>query len=153
MIFANEVRQGNKVLFGVIPVTIEGIHTYRMGTTKGEHFYVSGFVEADNYYAVEPYNLDPMPLTPGIMEKFGFVQDGFKQYPFPMPMHPEQFRELVLDLRGGYIWLREGSGSDRTEDSLVCLWNRDLTPTLHFHEFQNLYFALTRQELPINLQK
>ncbi len=44
------------------------------------------------------------------------------------------------------IWLACVDKNKRPTD-LVCLWNWDVNGTMHVHQLQNLYFALTGKEL------
>jgi hypothetical protein len=139
---------------------------------RGFCFYIRGMIKQNelrigNYYRCKIYNgnndvilpftwqefkythlFDPIPLTPEILEKCGFDINGFWEFEFIL----SDFSKLVLDLRQGYLWLRESDLSKKPEnDSIVCLWNRDLKKEIFLHQLQNLYFALTGEELDVSI--
>jgi hypothetical protein len=94
---------------------------------------------------------EPILLTPEILEKVGLSINGFYEFEWDIPMHKGQYRKLTLDLRGGFLYLREGSTNNRLEDDIVCLWNRDLKKEYYLHQLQNLYYSLTGEELEVEL--
>lgn len=146
MINANEVRIGNMVAAGVQEVTITGIHTYDIGQQKKNwHFYVNGFVGEN--YCFNPSGLDGLPLTVEWFLMFGFECDKYPNY--------TQYKKYVGDFKLIYkillkhngvteFWL-EGNGSydeyGETDLTDICKC---------VHQLQNLYFALTGQELTPN---
>ena len=88
----------------------------------------------------------PIPLTEEWHNKFGVKINGFKIFEYTLP------RKNNLDIKvifnGDYVMLRQGKG-DRNDD-ILSIWNKDLTNRDMFvHEWQNLYFALTNEELTI----
>jgi hypothetical protein len=93
---------------------------------------------------------EPIPLTEEWHNKFGTSKNGFKSFEYVLP------RKNNIDLKviftGDYVMLRQGQGT--LEDDVVSIWNKDLTKRdMYVHEWQNLYFALTGEELTIeNLQ-
>lgn len=71
----------------------------------------------------------PIPLTPEILEKCGFIKD-----------------RSTMSLLGGYIiWF------ERREDKLFLCTDESSKQILFLHDFQNIYFALNGEELKINL--
>ena len=91
-------------------------------------------------------DLFPIPLTEEWHNKFGVKINGFKIFEYTLP------RKNNLDIKvifsGDYVMLRQGKG-DRNDD-ILSIWNKDLTNRDMFvHEWQNLYFALTNEELTI----
>ncbi len=143
MIEAKDVRVENKVLFGIVPVTIKGIHTQKVFHEKGqaqqEHFYVDDFVEFSQYYAVDGYNLDPLPLTEDILLKCGFEVDedaGNWHSPEHTIYRTKGFRVGIKDDYIGWY--------NQADDDFYS----SFYPQLHYlHQLQNLYFALTQTEL------
>lgn len=130
MIKANELRIGNWVNEFGDTVIIE----------KGE--------EIDSHHQ----NFEPIPITPEILEKAGFVKDGFNCYNRCISWWSEtQLKQLSFS--GDYLYIREGElKENRIKDSIVVLWNKDLhKERFALHQLQNLYFALTGTELEINL--
>jgi hypothetical protein len=78
--------------------------------------------------------LMPIPLTPEILEKAGFKFDGdFNSY---------SISSVILSKN--YCLCSIG-------DEYLCELNRIGKPIKHIHQLQNLYFALTGEELQIIL--
>lgn len=126
MISEKEVRIGNLVAAGVVPVTIVGIHTYDiLEHKKKAHFYVDGFVGAN--YCFGPNDLEGIPLAEEWFGKLGFEYD------------------LHTHSRGN-IWLAITS-TGRYDVFLAGLYNGSQTTIEFVHELQNLYYALIGTEL------
>jgi len=107
MIKANELRIGNWVM--------EGIEFHKIDYRESDFFHVEIF--------------EPIPLTPEILEKAGFVNS--------------ESIELFFELTGFKI-------SDGK--ILHTHFKRDRgVQILNLHQLQNLYFALTGEEIEINL--
>jgi hypothetical protein len=136
---ANELRIGNWVTAGVVPIRIESIHQQTMpdgkSGEKGWHVYVSGFIQLDNHYCFNSYNIQPIPLTTDILEKAGFVKTG--RYAIGA---------------GGYITYKNG-----TVELMQPKKGNPFSIPFHpaqitsLHQLQNLYFSLTGTELNIQL--
>jgi hypothetical protein len=144
MINSKELRIGNKVLFGVIIVEIRGIHTQRIVRESSgidaikEHYYVSGFIEKSDYYAANSSDIDPLPLTPEVLEKCGFSKT------FSIPEDQLGCDEWTDANKKCMIHFD-------TEDWWFGYWN---IPKQHndiciqsLHQLQNLYYSLTAEEL------
>lgn len=89
----------------------------------------------------------PIPLTEEWLIKFGFEQGALGSWKKSITLFGN-LRELSFG--GDYLYLREGKevfGSG--EDDLCVLWNKDVVKQFHVHQLQNLYFALTGEELTI----
>lgn len=123
MINANELRIGNWVSngqkrFSVDPNVIYDLHNY------------------------EGYSLDPIPITPEILEKAGFKTES----------HFANF--VIYKLNGINFSIAENN--DKTywyynycdEDDYYSRYWPELK---HLHQLQNFYFAWTGKELAINL--
>jgi hypothetical protein len=136
---ATELRIGNKVQpkpedrqrYGTM---CEVTQVYKGGFTVDYHYPGAWF--------------EPIPLTPDILEKAGFVLDGFKQYRISINPFDSGTKDLCFS--GDYLYLEEGSGKPGSND-IVTLWNKDLMKNFYLHQLQNLIFALTGEELNINL--
>lgn len=93
----------------------------------------------------------PIELTEESLEVIlGLKKNGFKQYEINIEKFNNTLRKIVIALNQGYIYIREGNsitGMESVSDSLVCVWNRDLTPKYYIHQLQNLYLCLTGKEL------
>jgi hypothetical protein len=104
-------------------------------------------VSSKDYYATfnnlhEGYFLDhcePIPLTEEILLKAGFVSGGAKQWLF-----------ITLDKKDEcYLYFNPlGKGIAIDQNGIECSFEIELN---YLHQLQNLYFALTNEELTINL--
>jgi len=86
----------------------------------------------------------PIPLTEEWHNKFGVKINGHMSFEYPLPRKNNIKVKIVFS--GDYVYLIQG---DKTmEQDIVAIWNKDLTKRDMFvHEFQNLVFALTGEEL------
>lgn len=117
MIKANELRQGNWYRCKIY----NGNNDVMMQFTWQEHKYVHLF--------------DPIPLTPEILEQCGFKNrpkgcDYFvveSSYKLEISIEADSYKNIIIDSRVGQAIV------DRRITSL--------------HQLQNLYFALTGEEL------
>jgi hypothetical protein len=130
MIKANELRLGNWVHF-----------TNSLGTEMNFQinvFHLAYMVEADPDYVQHGYgikyiegSIKGIALTPEILEKSGFVnEESDRGWTF--------LGFALIEDTDGLFWLNEEVYFS-------------ITPCLHLHQLQNLYFALTGQELSVNL--
>jgi hypothetical protein len=91
--------------------------------------------------------LIPIPLTEEWHNKFGVKIDGFKSFQYTISK-----RKSII-FTGDYVYLRDWArevGKTSLDDNLCTLWNKDLKRRDMFvHEWQNLYFALTGEELTL----
>jgi len=119
MIKANELRIGNKVAMGVHICTINSIHL--VPGIDEVHYRVSGFVKFDQY-AVYDYQVDPIPLTPEILDRCGFKKTKFK---------------WRID-EGDAFYLYGSNG----------FYAPFVMPEIKYlHQLQNIYYAMTGEEL------
>lgn len=152
MIDKKELRIGNKFLWGVNVVTIQGIHTQTIGNELSDenrpwHVYVSDAVQFSNYYCLHSYHLDPIPLDKEVLEACGFSErdlpDNFNggNTGYEIPTMESADRWLLL------------TGKDGGTFFSMILENHNLyksasTGMIHYlHQLQNLYFALTGNEI------
>lgn len=123
---AFELRIGNIVGMGVHHCTVNSIHTVPQ---TGECFVrIKGFIQKDEQHQVYLHQLDAIPLTPEILEACGFSNkhhEGGQTYACP---HIPNIELLNI----------EDSGFDLYFNGLNIK---------HLHQFQNLIFVLTGQEL------
>lgn len=88
--------------------------------------------------------LKPIPLTPEILQQYGFVKsdtwwgDGIDYYHYPIPNLPDISKSV--DIR---------FGNEAVEGILdaVFVGQQDFKHVRSLHQLQNLYFALTNEEL------
>ena len=114
MIKANELRVGNWVLLGKDYYEIDSICAWGKGT-----------------------HLNPIPLTPEILEKCGLKQQGK--------------RALYSDGKLAFMEDADGFTFFIKDDSNVLYRSAANSKIYYLHQLQNLYFALTGNELNINL--
>ncbi|WP_316841939.1 hypothetical protein [Pedobacter gandavensis] len=112
-----------------IPVLVIGIDTQHI-TYLSEKYELHSEVRP---FQVLPKQIYPIPLSKIWLDKF-----GFEDYFLPLPGNGE----LEIRLHDGsfHIWSAEG----QTES------NNYSHPITGIHQLQNLYFALTAEELSIN---
>lgn len=77
---------------------------------------------------------EPMPLTEEILLRFGFIKESKFSYSFKNFLVEFMFQDITLSFR---IKISE-------KESVF------LTDLHYVHELQNLYFALTKEELTLN---
>lgn len=121
MIDKRELRIGNWVKFGTYDIQVQSLGTVKMRFE----------VVDPNVMNTLPYSeLDPIPLTPEILEEYFGEKDhidiGYYQY-------------ICFDKDAViYLLLEQGEGACEV---------LKLTHIKHLHQLQNLYYALTQTEL------
>lgn len=119
MIQANELRLNNCY-------SING-KIYTLGTSDFMDFLNEAQVNNGSIN-----NIDPIPLTPEILEKFGF--------------------EKHTDSQGDAFWYVYTYEDFEFTENGAFTFNGSVMPHIQYlHELQNLYFALTGTELEIKL--
>jgi len=122
MIQANELRIGNYVSMFGEQILIVDI-SLLMGIENGVEFI-------------------PIPLTPEILEKCGFEWSDTKTHSDDRPPVKGLYKEFLLMLNNGSnknIWYAAPFGYPLMPQR-----------TYYLHQLQNLYFALTGEELTFN---
>jgi len=119
MIVASELRQGN------IIETVDGIR--QVTGVLGEVIYWGGEMEF-----CASFRCEPVPLTEEWLLKLGFSRS-------PLPFSEGVYEGPIIDNRVEY-----NAGS-----FMYCLWTQRLRNIEHVHQLQNLYYALTGEELKI----
>jgi len=124
----NELRVNNLTLNKGALTKVDGLSIYHAWANKEE------------YFGIE--------LTEEWHNKFGVEIDGHISYVYELPRTLTIRAEVVFS--GDYVYLRQRNDDKRFNDSLVTLWNKDLTKrNMYVHEWQNLYQSLTSKELTI----
>lgn len=98
---------------------------------------------------VSEEKLKPILLTEEWHNKFGVVKNGFNQFEYNSP-RKNNFNVDIL-FTGDYVYIRQRILSSRPSHNVyyLSIWNKDLTKRdMYVHEWQNLYFALTGEDLP-----
>lgn len=135
MIQANELRIGAKALNDRVPVTVIACH----------EDYATVLTSQGNKITAHFDLMQPIPLTPEVLEKCGFefkknynYKDGSKGDVFTNG----RYLLTVFYTGEGYSiswWSANGTSLDGIGRQL-----------LHLHDLQNLFFALTGEELAIS---
>lgn len=121
MIKANELRIGNKVKMKV-PTSVDN----EWFETTIEAADLLGIERGDNL-------IEGIPLTPEILEKCGFEK-----------------KTGSAPGIGDFYWHDNGIFETiRVHGDIIKLEGIDSIPVKHLHQLQNLYFALTGEELEI----
>lgn len=90
----------------------------------------------------------PIPLTEEWHNKFGVKINGFNAFEYKLPN--KNNIDISVVFNEDYIVLRQGD--DKMDDDMIYIWNKDLKKRAIFvHEWQNLYFVLTGEELKKNM--
>lgn len=130
MVKSNELREGNLIAddLGRI-VKVESIFYDRFNLE---------FVDGQLYSSPLSEH-SPIPLTPEILEKAGFEESHFF----------EGVHSGVYNKNGLKIGL---DGDDLVKAQYTAIFGGDIFVKVQYlHQLQNLYFALTGEELTINL--
>lgn len=133
MIKANELRIGNWIQDEV------GYKTHKVTCVDVTgRIYISltggGYPEAA---------YSPIPLTPELLEKCGFIRHPDMEGEYSIRINPLGV-SLIVNVLTHWAALWDHMVK---QHSLVAL----PTKVEHLHQLQNLYFALTGKELPVNL--
>ena len=133
---ASELRIGN--LINVRCVAPECGHDDFEPQECNIHNLISLFDESKDF------EFEPIPLTEEWHNKFGCIKNGFNSFEYSLPIKNNLYIKLIFT--GDYVFLRQGKG--KLEDDVVSIWNKDLTKRdMYVHEWQNLYYTLTGEEL------
>lgn len=138
MIQANELRIGNKVNLIALDQIIEIESVNRVEGLSG----LFTWINEEEEYEDSLTAIDPIPLTPEILSKCGFVQHAEIKHLFFL-------NEFRVNTSMGWVTLlrkcdkagesqREACGSPFITDRIKCA---------SLHQLQNLFYALTGKEL------
>jgi len=139
-ISAHELRIGNLVWRVFAPYGNERDRWYETITK----------LSVDNDLSLPSSHIEPIKLTPELLERCGFVKDGFNSHSISINSFP--FGLNALYFSGDYLYIRQGVDSQPSSaDELCTLWNKDIKKEFYLHELQNLYYALTNIELDVKM--
>jgi len=124
---AEELRIGNWVC-----------HTPSKNKTASGNFIVSEIsaFTIDKINGLESEDIDPIPLTEEWLVRFGFDKDGFDWFFMPKKDHVVQ---------NGY--------SVNNKENVFEIDELIIPNIQHVHQLQNLYFALTGEELTLKTEQ
>ena len=126
---ATELRLGNCVKIGNIYTKIEGISTW------------DNLIQNSMFAERELNEFEPIPLTEEILLKC----EGYKQN-YGFEINDNTQLDFVITNDGVYPFITQDGEFSRQLPSQV-----NLERIQHLHQLQNLFFALTGDELEINL--
>jgi hypothetical protein len=139
---ASELRVGNwvQVSSGVLRLQVESIHENGINVWASIEYGHTAVIDPDYGYN----NLGPIPLSPEILEKCGFEKSG--------ELNNTRYwrREPYVSFSfGDYAYYRD----DYRANPNLKVDNQTIYPErlIYLHQLQNLYFALTGEELRVNL--
>ena len=135
MIKPEEVRINNQIAWGVKTGAIQGIHTKEVNGKRQAHFYVNGIV--GDYYCVLPEEIYPIPLSEEWMLKFGFEKEEVDAPAIAT------WNEWWLD---GFEISSRGTEGGSENQFYYGVVTREVK---YVHQLQNIYFALTGEELTL----
>lgn len=151
MIKANELRIGIQVFYNGAMAEVKGF--IKNDDSLGTVIVYIASEPIPNYSRkpVSPRDIDPIPLTPEWLERIGFnayqkVIVGFDeelQY---------SYRNHNLELTFTVAYVRDVTGADITRIRIRLDGEILFVPKaiVYLHQLQNLFFALTGEELTIN---
>lgn len=127
-----ELRLGNKVLFyGEVDTIVE------IGQAG------NGYCENNRYFNFDKFTVEPIPLTEEWLLKFGFIKEIDDVYVKEVFGAEVSFKTYHADFIFNQIFYRQNKWvlitGDLTENENIQ----------HVHQLQNLYHALTGEELKI----
>ena len=136
MIKANELRIGNYVNYEQTTHLITGVNI---------DYSISVWVDKENQeflYQHQNNELKPIPLTEEWLIKFGFEKYSTKSEFYCLDSTSIYEGTLNYNYKNNFISL-SGMNDDYHEELIL------VKPMLYVHQLQNLYFALTNEELTI----
>jgi hypothetical protein len=100
-------------------------------------------------YALPVERFKGFPLTEEWLLKFGFTKHPISWLKDISYFPKNEFKALCVTLSQGIIIRCGELCSSREQDEVMVLWNTDIKGHIMVHQLQNLYFALTGEELTI----
>ena len=142
MIKANDLRIGNKILLNGSIDTVTGIFN-QLAEMEG----IDYLIQNSEYLDYSLDKIEPIPLTPEILEKVGFEKSetGIKDCYVYNLILAESPLVSILNLELQYC-----------DKDLICevkLLPFNTSKYKYLHELQNIWFILSGEELPINEKK
>ncbi len=142
MIKTTELRRGNLINEEVLGwVTVHEVFE-NSASVLAKHMDIDRRI-SDVCYTLSFGNMDGIPLTPEILEKFGFVKYEYGANLFSIHLEVENWKLVYEQYKGGEVqfYIQADGGYD--EYGLMDIINK----CKYVHQLQNLYFALTGEEL------
>lgn len=138
MIKLNELRIGNLVYFGVLIVPIKSIHIESFLENE-----TSVYVKLNDklsHYCLDIKDVSPIPLTEEILLKCGFEYDTINASGYLI----KPLNTKCIDGYSDYLYI------EKNQEAVKIRSVKDIE-VKYLHQLQNLYFALTNEELEVKL--
>lgn len=111
--------------------------------------------DSDGDYLIDNWNIstiEPIPLTEEWLIKLGFEKTEsiiMDSYTLLLPMIGSKVLSVNIEQGNQYMYIKDFETDDTKCEprDLVCLRNSDSHGRFYVHQLQNLYFALTGEEL------
>jgi hypothetical protein len=97
--------------------------------------------------------VDPIPLTPEILEKAGFIRTPFEEPWLPTIARSGTLEYIPARVHTFFRFVLNGVLLKEAKDCFIWRGNqyRAELKIKHLHQLQNLYFAVTGEELEITI--
>lgn len=129
---AQELRIGNLTNLG------------RVYEIKENKFYV--YDDDETNYGSAWDKIEPIPLTEEWLLRFGFEKEVMS-----FSKNIDLFGGgKKLSFSGDYLYIIDSDKQNTIPTDIITLWNKDVKKQFYVHQLQNLYFAITGEELTIN---
>lgn len=150
MIKPNELRIGNLLydddsLLSCINGFKPFDHSVRCDEEEGCVLLIDIFKDSfiDRGYEVESTLCKPIPLTEEWLLKFGFERNrSLIIDSYSTEIKGKRLLSVTVQPGNQYIYVKD-------QDDLACIRNSDYHGIFYVHQLQNLYFALTGEELRV----
>ena len=138
MIKNNEIRLGNYLNYMILNSVRQG----QVTTVTKNRLVIDGITS--KYLCAEP-----IPLTEEFHNMFNCIKDGFGSFEYELPRKNNINVSIVFS--DDYVMLKQCDINTPLRDTdIVTIWNKDVkNRDMFVHEFQNLYFDLSGEELTL----
>ena len=96
----------------------------------------------------EKLHPQPIPLTEEWLLKFRFEKDDIA-YSKNIDLFGGGKK---LSFSGDYLYIVDSEKQNTIPTDIITIWNKDVKKNFYVHQLQNLYFALTGEELTLKEQ-
>lgn len=98
-------------------------------------------------------NIEPIPLTEEWHNKFCVSKNGFNKFVYEITRKYNSDIKIIFSQ--GCIMLRQGNeDKNNPAEGLIVIWNKYIAKRdIYVHEWQNLYFALSGEELTLKKEE
>lgn len=130
---ANELRVGNYIKDSIYNTTLKVIEL-------SENDLMAYVIDRSKFPLPDGYSLEPIHITPEVLEKCGFVPNAIGQLAIEVLGIDTHLELITID--DGYCYVNLNQINEFGNSQNVAI-----DRIRHLHQLQNLYFALTGEEL------